>query len=141
MIYSKKKKGGLHLPHSTPNPPATKFLPQDDAHLRADVQIKFLYYPLVSRDRITISRSNYYLEIEYSICRIFDLEIVFRSADRIFDLEIVIRSADRTFVLKIELPSADQLFNLEILIRSADRIFDLEILIPSADRIFDFEIV
>ena len=128
MIYSKKKKGGLHLPHSTPNPPATKFLPQDDAHLRADVQIKFLYYPLVSRDRITISRSNYYLEIEYSICRIFDLEIV-------------IRSADRTFVLKIELPSADQVFNLEILIRSADRIFDLEILIPSADRIFDFEIV
>ena len=28
-----------------PNPPATKFASQSDAHVRTDAQIKFLYYP------------------------------------------------------------------------------------------------
>ena len=30
-----------------PNPPATKFASQSDAHVRTDVQIKFLYHPLI----------------------------------------------------------------------------------------------
>ena len=29
-----------------PNPPTAKFATQDDAHVRAGAQIKFLYYPL-----------------------------------------------------------------------------------------------
>ena len=29
-----------------PNPPAAKFASQDDAHVRTNAQIKFLYHPL-----------------------------------------------------------------------------------------------
>ena len=37
----------LTVPSPPPNPPATKFASQGDAHVITDIQIKFLYYPLI----------------------------------------------------------------------------------------------
>ena len=34
------------------NTPAAKFIPQGDAHMRADAQIKFLYYSLTDRNGV-----------------------------------------------------------------------------------------
>ena len=52
MTYSKIGKGELRLTAEltappTPNPPAAKFASQD-AQVRTNAQIKFLYYPLVT---------------------------------------------------------------------------------------------
>ena len=49
MIHSKTGGGGggFTAPSSPPPPPTEKFASQGDAHERTDVQIKFLYYPLV----------------------------------------------------------------------------------------------
>ena len=59
MIYSKIGKGEPYTFNPAPRPPAAKFASQDDAHVRIDAQIKFLYYPLNDdRDKCSIFVGN-----------------------------------------------------------------------------------